>query len=81
MGYWTWKYWDLSLVTLSYVIGQISVDIYQELAMAQSCFVRNRIKQLAQAGGAQMRDGIKLVGLHTFEACAACLPRGQGMPA
>ena len=49
------------LQTLGYVTGQMSVDVYEAPAVAQSWFVLNRIKDLVQAEGGQMRDVFKLV--------------------
>ncbi len=50
-----------ALQTLGYVTGQISVDIFEAPAVAQSWFVLNRIQLLVQAEGGQMRDVFKLV--------------------
>ena len=49
------------LQTLGYATGQMSVDVYEAPAVAQSWFVLNRIKDLVQAEGGQMRDVFKLV--------------------
>ena len=49
------------LQTLGYATGQMSVDVYEAPAVAQSWFVLNRIKVLVQAEGGQMRDVFKLV--------------------
>jgi 2-iminobutanoate/2-iminopropanoate deaminase len=50
-----------ALKQLGYVTGQMSVDIFEAPAVAQSWFVLNRIAQLVQAEGGQMRDVFKLV--------------------
>ena len=49
------------LQTLGYVTGQMSVDIYEAPAAAQSWFVLNRIKDIVEAEGGQMKDVFKLV--------------------
>ena len=49
------------LQTLGYATGQMSVDVFEAPAVAQSWFVLNRIKDLVQAEGGQMRDVFKLV--------------------
>lgn len=49
------------LKTLGYVTGQLSVDIYEAPAAAQSWFVLNRIKEIVEAEGGQMKDVFKLV--------------------
>ena len=49
------------LQTLGYVTGQMSVDIFEAPAAAQSWFVLNRIKDIVEAEGAQMKDVFKLV--------------------
>jgi 2-iminobutanoate/2-iminopropanoate deaminase len=46
---------------LGYVTGQMSVDIYEAPAVAQSWFVLRRIQELVEAEGGQMRDVFKLV--------------------
>ena len=49
------------LQSLGYVTGQMSVDIFESSAAAQSWFVLNRIKDIVEAEGGQMRDVFKLV--------------------
>lgn len=49
------------LRTLGYDTGQMTVDLYEAPAVAQSWFVLERIRQLAQEHGARMEDAIKLV--------------------
>ncbi len=49
------------LQTLGYVTGQMSVDIFEAPAAAQSWFVLNRIKDIVEAEGGQMKDVYKLV--------------------
>ena len=49
------------LQALGYATGQMSVDVFEAPAVAQSWFVLNRIKDLVQAEGGQMRDVFKLV--------------------
>jgi len=49
------------LQTLGYVTGQMSVDIFEAPAAAQSWFVLNRIKAIVEAEGGQMKDVFKLV--------------------
>lgn len=46
---------------LGYDTGQMTVDLYEAPAVAQSWFVLDRIRQLAQEHGARMDDAIKLV--------------------
>ncbi|MBC7435239.1 MAG: RidA family protein [Bdellovibrionales bacterium] len=50
-----------ALQTLGYATGQMSVDIYEAPAVAQSWFVLERIRQIAAEHGAAMHDVIKLV--------------------
>ncbi len=49
------------LRSLGYVTGQMSVDVFEAPAVAQSWFVLNRIKELVEAEGGQMKDVFKLV--------------------
>ena len=49
------------LKPLSYVTGQLSVDIFEAPAVAQSWFVLNRIREIVEAEGGQMKDVFKLV--------------------
>jgi len=49
------------LQTLGYVTGQMSVDIFEAPAVAQSWFVFNRIKDIVEAEGGLMKDVFKLV--------------------
>ena len=49
------------LRTLGYVTEQMSVDIFEAPAVAQSWFVLNRIKDIVEAEGGQMQDVFKLV--------------------
>ena len=49
------------LKPLGYVTGQISVDIFEAPAVAQSWFVLNRIREIVEAEGGQMNDVFKLV--------------------
>ena len=49
------------LQSLGYVSGQMSVDIFEAPAVAQSWFVLNRIKDIVEAEGGQMKDVFKLV--------------------
>ena len=49
------------LQSLGYVTGQMSVDIFESPAAAQSWFVLNRIKDIVEAEGGQMSDVFKLV--------------------
>jgi 2-iminobutanoate/2-iminopropanoate deaminase len=49
------------LRSLGYDTGQMTVDLYEAPAVAQSWFVLERIRQLAHEHGAQMTDAIKLV--------------------
>ena len=49
------------LKSLGYVTGQMSVDIFEAAAVAQSWFVLNKIRELVQAEGGQMKDVFKLV--------------------
>ena len=52
---------QIQLQTLGYVTGQISVDIFEAPAVAQSWFVLNSIKNIVEAEGGQMKDVFKLV--------------------
>ena len=49
------------LQTLGYNTGQMSVDIFEAPAAAQSWFVLNCIKDIVEAEGGQMKDVFKLV--------------------
>ena len=49
------------LQTLGYNTGQMSVDIFEAPAAAQSWFVLNRIKDIVELEGGQMKDVFKLV--------------------
>ena len=49
------------LQSIGYVTGQMSVDIFEAPAAAQSWFVLNRIKDIVEAEGGQMKDVFKLV--------------------
>lgn len=49
------------LKTLGYATGQMSVDVFEAPAVAQSWFVLNRIREIVQAQGGQMKDVFKLV--------------------
>ncbi len=46
---------------LGYVTGQMSVDVFEAPIVAQSWFVLERIRQLAEEHGGQMSDVVKLV--------------------
>lgn len=50
-----------ALRQLGYVTGQMSVDVFEAPIVAQSWFVLDRIRQLAQEHGGQMSDVVKLV--------------------
>ena len=49
------------LRALGYATGQMSVDVFEAPAVAQSWFVLNRIRDIVQAEGGQMKDVFKLV--------------------
>lgn len=49
------------LKTLGYLTSQMSVDVFEAPAVAQSWFVLNRIKEIVEAEGGQMADVFKLV--------------------
>ena len=49
------------LQALGYLTGQMSVDIFEAPAVAQSWFVLNSIKSIVEAEGGQMKDVFKLV--------------------
>jgi len=49
------------LRSLGYDTGQMTVDLYEAPAVAQSWFVLDRIRQIAQEHGAQMAAAVKLV--------------------
>ena len=49
------------LKPLGYVTGQMSVDIFEAPAIAQSWFVLNRIREIVEAEGGRMNDVFKLV--------------------
>lgn len=46
---------------IGYVTGQMSVDIYEAPAVAQSWFVLDRIRQIAEGHGGSMADVVRLV--------------------
>ena len=48
------------LKSLGYVTGQMSVDIFEAPAAAQSWFVLNRIREIVETEGGQMKDVFKL---------------------
>ena len=50
-----------ALRTIGYVTGQMTVDLYEAPAVAQSWFVLERIRQIAAEHGGSMADVIKLV--------------------
>ena len=49
------------LKALGYATGQMSVDVFEAPAVAQSWFVLNRIREIVQSEGGQMKDVFKLV--------------------
>ena len=49
------------LKSLGYVTGQMSVDIFEAPAAAQSWFVLNRIREIVETEGGQIKDVFKLV--------------------
>ena len=49
------------LRSLGYVTGQMTVDIYEAPAVAQSWLVLERIRQIAVEHGGEMNDVVKLV--------------------
>ncbi len=49
------------LKALGYATGQMSVDVFEAPAVAQSWFVLNRIREIVLAEGGQMKDVFKLV--------------------
>lgn len=49
------------LRTLGYDTGQMTVDLYEAPAVAQSWFVLERIRHIAHEHGAAMEDAVKLV--------------------
>ena len=49
------------LRAIGYDTGQMSVDVYEAPAVAQSWLVLDRIRQIAREHGAEMADAIKLV--------------------
>ena len=50
-----------ALRSIGYVTGQMTVDIYEAPAVAQSWFVLERIRALATEHGGSMADVVKLV--------------------
>lgn len=46
---------------IGYDTGQMTVDLYEAPAVAQSWFVLDRIREIAHEHGARMQDAIKLV--------------------
>ena len=46
---------------IGYVTGQMSVDLYEAPAVAQSWVVLDRIRQIAREHGGEMADVVKLV--------------------
>lgn len=53
------------LQTLGYATGQMSVDVFEAPAAAQSWFMLNSIKNIVEAEGGQMKDVFKLVQYFT----------------
>lgn len=49
------------LRSVGYATGQMSVDVFEAPAVAQSWFVLNRIREIAAEHGGQMQDVFKLV--------------------
>jgi enamine deaminase RidA (YjgF/YER057c/UK114 family) len=49
------------LKSIGYDTGQMTVDIYEAPAVAQSWFVLERVRQIAAEHGADMEDAVKLV--------------------
>jgi enamine deaminase RidA (YjgF/YER057c/UK114 family) len=49
------------LKSIGYDTGQMTVDLYEAPAVAQSWFVLERIRQIAAEHGAGMEDAVKLV--------------------
>lgn len=49
------------LATLGLVTGQMSVDVYEAPIAAQSWFVLNRIREMAQEFGGELNDVTRLV--------------------
>jgi enamine deaminase RidA (YjgF/YER057c/UK114 family) len=49
------------LRSIGYDTGQMTVDLYEAPAVAQSWFVLERIRQIAREHGADMADAVKLV--------------------
>ena len=49
------------LATLGLVTGQMSVDVYEAPIAAQSWFVLNRIREMAQECGGELNDVTRLV--------------------
>lgn len=54
-------YAKTQLQTLGYNTGQMSVDVFEAPAAAQSWFVLNCIKDVVESEGGQMKDVFKLV--------------------
>jgi enamine deaminase RidA (YjgF/YER057c/UK114 family) len=52
---------QVALRRLGYFTGQMSVDLYEAPAVAQSWVVLDRIRQIAAENGAEMENVIKLV--------------------
>jgi 2-iminobutanoate/2-iminopropanoate deaminase len=50
-----------SLRPLGYVTGQMSVDLLEAPIVAQSWFVLNRIREMVEECGGEMKDVVKLV--------------------
>jgi 2-iminobutanoate/2-iminopropanoate deaminase len=50
-----------ALQGLGYATGQVSVDVFEAPAVAQSWFVLHSIQSIVEAEGGQMRDVFKLV--------------------
>ena len=49
------------LATLGYVTAQMSVDVFEAPIVAQSWFVLNRIREIAQENGGTLGDVVRLV--------------------
>ena len=68
-----------ALAGLGYVTGQMTVDIFEAPIVAQSWFVLERIRQLAEAHGGGMADVVKLVQYFRFLHHYAPYNRVRGM--
>lgn len=64
---------------LGFDTGQMSVDVFEAPVVAQSWFVLDKIRQLAQQHGGEMKDVVKLVQYFTRLPDYALFNRVRGL--